>query len=192
MQLISIMYKTKEIFDEIINAVKASEASNAAVISTESIQTDISFRDMCERNACGLYGKCWMCPPDVGDIYELIKDIERFEYALVFNQISSIEDSFDFEGMMEARKRQPQLIKKIRGVFEKLGIKDNMILGAGGCGICEVCSKIKNEPCRFPSQAFASLEAYGINVSKLGEAAGLNYINGRNTVTYFGVVLFNI
>ena len=34
------------------------------------------------------------------------------------------------------------------------------------------------------------LEAYGINVSKLAEVAGMNYINGKDTVTYFGAILF--
>ena len=35
-----------------------------------------------------------------------------------------------------------------------------------------------------------SLEAYGIHVSKMAEAAGMKYINGQDTVTYFGAVLF--
>jgi hypothetical protein len=36
----------------------------------------------------------------------------------------------------------------------------------------------------------ASLEAYGFNVSRLAAAADMKYINGQNTVTYFGAVLF--
>jgi hypothetical protein len=36
-----------------------------------------------------------------------------------------------------------------------------------------------------------SLEAYGVNVSALASAAGMKYINGQNTVTYFGAVLFD-
>ena len=45
-------------------------------------------------------------------------------------------------------------------------------------------------PCRFPEKAIPSLEAYGINVSRLASAAEMKYINGQNTVTYFGMVLF--
>jgi hypothetical protein len=37
-----------------------------------------------------------------------------------------------------------------------------------------------------------SLEAYGVNVSKLAASAGMKYINGQNTVTYFGAVLFSL
>ena len=36
----------------------------------------------------------------------------------------------------------------------------------------------------------ASLEAYGVNVSELASASGMKYINGQNTVTYFGAVFF--
>jgi hypothetical protein len=38
----------------------------------------------------------------------------------------------------------------------------------------------------------ASLEAYCINVSALASSADMKYINGQNTVTYFGAVLFTI
>jgi hypothetical protein len=37
-----------------------------------------------------------------------------------------------------------------------------------------------------------SLEAYGINVSELAKSAGMKYINGQDTVTYFGAVLFSV
>ena len=36
----------------------------------------------------------------------------------------------------------------------------------------------------------ASLETYGIAVSELAALAGMNYINGSDTVTYFGAVLY--
>ena len=63
-------------------------------------------------------------------------------------------------------------------------------MGSYGCGLCPVCAKKTDEPCRFPDLAMSSLEAYGIYVSKMAEAAGMNYINGANTVTYFGAVFF--
>ena len=62
-------------------------------------------------------------------------------------------------------------------------------LGAGGCNICPVCARVENHPCRFPDMAISSLEAHGINVSRLAAECGMKYINGQNTVTYFGAVL---
>ena len=63
-------------------------------------------------------------------------------------------------------------------------------LGAGGCHLCEVCAKKTGEPCRHPDRAVASLEAYGVNVSALARLCGMKYINGENTVTYFGALFF--
>ena len=68
----------------------------------------------------------------------------------------------------------------------------SLFLCAGGCRICEVCAKKTGEPCRHPELAMPSLEAYGVNVSKLATAAGMKYINGQNTVTYFSGVLFDL
>ena len=46
-------------------------AFRANVIPTEEVVTDASFRDACAQNSCGMYGRCWTCPPDAGDIHEL-------------------------------------------------------------------------------------------------------------------------
>ena len=39
--------------------------------------------------------------------------------------------------------------------------------------MCEVCAKRTNEPCRHHDLSVASLETYGINVSKLAVAADM-------------------
>ena len=54
----------------------------------------------------------------------------------------------------------------------------------------QLLSKRTNEPCRHPELAMPSLETYGINVSELAASSGMKYINGQNTVTYFGALLF--
>ena len=43
-----------------------------AQIETREILFSPSFRAACEQNACGFSGACWMCPPDVGEIDQLI------------------------------------------------------------------------------------------------------------------------
>ena len=80
--------------------------------------------------------------------------------------------------------------QELRKVFEIADMNKVLHLGAGGCGVCEKCAKQTGEPCRFPTLALASLEAYGVNVSELAKTAGMKYINGQDTVTYFGAVLF--
>ena len=181
-----------KIFEKIISETRSLGAFKANVIEAKGIKTDRVFRDMCASNACGMYGKCYMCPPDVGDIDELMARVGEYDYALVYQTVSELEDSFDFEGMVEAKKKSYPLAQSLRKVFDDMKVTKVLHLGAGGCGVCERCAKQTGEPCRFPENAMPSLEAYGVNVSELAKAAGMKYINGQNTVTYFGAVLFSL
>ena len=181
-----------KIFDTLTEKAIELGAHKASVISAGEISLDRAFRDMCASNACGVYGKCYMCPPDVGDIDELMAEVANYDYALVYQMVSELEDSFDFEGMVEAKKRTYPLAQSMREIFKNCGIKKVLHLGAGGCGVCKSCAKQTGEPCRFPEKAMPSLEAYGFNVSALAKSAGMKYINGQNTVTYFGAVLFSL
>ena len=114
------------------------------------------------------------------------------KYSLVYQTVTELENSFDFEGMIEAKKKTYPITQKLRRVFADMGVSKALHLGAGGCGVCQMCAKQTCEPCRFPELAMPSLEAYGINVSSLARAADMKYINGQNTVTYFGAVLFSV
>ena len=186
------MKNNQVLFDKLINSVLEMGAFKAAVISASDIVTDKVFRDMCASNACGMYGKCWTCPPDVGEIDALMAEIKNYDHVLVYQTVTELEDSYDFEGMIEAKKLGYKIARSLRGTFDIPEISSVLHLGAGGCGVCETCAKRTGEPCRAPELALASLEAYGVNVSKLAASAGMKYINGPDTVTYFGAVLFCI
>ena len=178
-----------EILENLVKKALELGADHAAAIPVSKIETDAGFRSLCEQNTCGRYGKCWTCPPDVGDIDTLMKTIRTFDYAVVYQTIGMLEDSYDIEGMEEAARKHSLLTRRMA---EEVG-EDSFVrilhLGAGGCNICPVCARVENHPCRFPDMAISSLEAYGINVSRLAAACGMKYINGQNTVTYFGAVL---
>jgi predicted metal-binding protein len=176
--------------NELIPTLLDWGAYRAGIIPVNAIQFEPEFRKLCESNACGMYGKSWMCPPSVGPVDQLIAKAKTYRLALVYQTVDELEDSYDFEGMMEAGQRMNQLTQRIRGSFPDTFGTDALHLGAGGCRQCSVCAKQENKPCRFPEKALASLEAYGINVSHLAKLADMNYINGQNTVTYFGAVLF--
>lgn len=181
-----------KLFEKIASEAIKLGAFRSNVIGTENIVLEKAFRDMCASNACGMYGKCWMCPPDVGDIDVLMQEVRQYDYALVYQTVTELEDSFDFEGMIDAKKKSYPLAQGLRHVFADMNITKALHLGAGGCGVCDVCAKRTDEPCRFPEKAMPSLEAYGINVSALAKLAGMKYINGQDTVTYFGAVLFSL
>ena len=93
---------------------------------------------------------------------------------------------------MDAGVAHNRLMVELRRGIDGLALPRVLHLGVGGCRMCEVCAKRTGEPCRHPDLAVASLETYGVNVSKLAPAAGMKYINGKDTVTYFGAVLFDL
>jgi len=179
-------------FEKLIALPLSLGAYKANVIEAKEISLDRAFREMCASNACGMYGKCWMCPPDVGEIDDLMNEVRQYDYALVYQTVTELEDSYDFEGMLEARRQMPKISQSLRKSFEDASFSKVLHLGVGNCGVCQSCAKQTGEPCRFPSLALPSLEAYGVNVSELAKAAGMKYINGQDTVTYFGAVLFSL
>ncbi len=175
---------------DLISAAYEVGFSGAEIISVKNISLSAEFRDACAVNRCGVYGKCWMCPPDVGDIYELMERVRGFSHGILCQLIYKLEDSYDIEGMTEARKAHSRMGRELyRRLRDELP-SDSLHLSCGGCGVCERCSKLDGEPCRFPEKATPSLEAYGINVSETVRNTSLRYINGTNTVTYFGLILF--
>ncbi len=170
--------------------VESLGAAHAGVVPVSEIHFDPAFRELCVSNACGNYGRCWMCPPDAGDIHDLIAKAKTFDKAIVYQTIGTLEDSYDFEGMMEAADVHNRLARAVKAALADLPVAKSLHLGAGGCHQCTVCAKKTNEPCRFPDQAMASLETYGVAVSELATLAHMKYINGQDTVTYFSAFFY--
>lgn len=166
-------------------------AYNAARIAVKDITFDRSFRTLCESNACGNYGKSYMCPPDAGDIDLLIAKAKSYDYAIVYQTVGILEDSYDFEGMMAAGQHLNELAQGVSSSFSASPFSNTMNLGSGGCRVCEMCAKREDVPCRYPDKALSSLETYGVNVLELAVLSGMKYINGQNTVTYFGAFFYS-
>ena len=176
--------------DELILRANAAGFSGAAVLPAREIVLARAFRDACAENRCGLYGKCYMCPPDIGDIDTLMEKIRGYDYGLLLQTISPLADSFDIEGMLAGAKRHA---KRMRALWQDLRTElpeGALCLSGGGCRYCKVCAKVTSEPCRFPQEALSSLEAYGVSVAETVAKTPLHYINGQNTLTYFGMILF--
>ena len=174
---------------QIARQIEEMGASHAAVVESKEIPFEKAFRSACEQNACGFYNRCWTCPPDAGSIETCMASVKEYPYAVLFQTINPLEDSYDIEGMHDAAVAHNRLTLKVQETFRQIGIFSK-VLGAGACGVCPTCTKPEGNPCRFPDLAVTSLEACGINVSKLAKICGLRYINGQNTVTYFGLLLY--
>lgn len=179
----------RSIFELLMKKIKTFGFDNVREIKVSEIKFEPSLLELCKQNQCGNYGKCHTCPPLIGEVDNLIEKARSFDKIIVFQKIYQLEDSFDIEGMNEGSKNFNILTRKVKDLLEKLPYK-TLLLGAGGCRVCKRCSAIDNMPCRFPNKAIASLESYGINVYELASACDMKYINGQNTVTYFGGLFY--
>jgi len=65
---------------------------------------------------------------------------------------------------------------------------DALCLGAGSCRICKKCAY--PEPCRFPEQAYSSMEGYGLFVTQVCRDNDVRYHYGERTITYSACILF--
>lgn len=174
---------------KLIDMAYRAGINQAVIIPADAIVLNAAFRDTCQANACGKYGRCWMCPPDIGDIETLMSAVRHFQYGLLYQTIGILEDSYDVEGMDEAAKAHVHAGLDLDELLS-VSLPERLHLSCGGCRICDRCSKADGLPCRFPELALSSMEAYGIDVYNTCKSTPLKYINGQNTVTYFGIVLF--
>ncbi|MDR0294137.1 MAG: DUF2284 domain-containing protein [Oscillospiraceae bacterium] len=164
-------------------------AAKAEEIPVGKLTFEPVLRAYCEQNLCGRYGRNYTCPPFCGGADTLIQKLKAFSKAIIWQNIYPLEDSFDFEGMMEAQEKHNAQTLSIAGrVYAAIGQENCVVLAAGGCILCKQCAVQTDEPCRNPDRALSSLEAYGIHVSKIEDVSGMRYINGKNTVTYFSGV----
>ena len=175
--------------EELINLALTCGAAKAAIIRGEEVVLSASFRDICAGNGCGRFGRCWMCPPFIGEIDALMDKVRSFDHGLLYQTIHDIEDSFDIEGMGDASRVHAQVSQRINEAVKPL-LPGCLHLSCGGCNLCERCAKLDEAPCRLPDKALPPMEGYGIDVYQTTRPTDLQYINGQNTVTFFGIVLF--
>ena len=75
-----------------------------AVVPMEQVVFSDGVRLLCEQNSCGGYAKTWACPPGVGTLEECRKRMTVYDRILVYTTKHMLEDSYDWEGMMDGKK----------------------------------------------------------------------------------------
>ena len=166
-------------------------AFRAEIITREQFVLNEEFRKICETGQCGGYDRCWVCPPYLAPVEELMEEARQYPFALWYQSVAPLEDSFDIEGMFAAGEAHAWLTQRVREAVLPLLEEKSLHLGCGGCHLCPTCAKRTGEPCRMPERALPSLEGYGFDVYQTTKSTSLRYINGADTVTYFGAVLFS-
>lgn len=176
--------------EKLIKICENFGATNARIINIDQIIFNRQMREWCEDNVCGHYGKNYACPPAAGTIDELINKVKQYSHALIIQTISEInnfEDTADYDDALEFHN---MIMIEIRDTMDEMNI-DNHAIGGGHCRICDMCACLYGDECKSPQKAMVSLSAYCIDVGKLATTCGLKYVKNSETVTYFGLILFN-
>ena len=161
----------------------------SGIIETSELLYHDEVREQCEKNLCGAYGTTWACPPAVGTLKECRERVERYSRMQLFSKAYAVQDTASLEEMRDCMSNfklcAGELDKKLKG---KIG--GYLMLSNESCGRCKKCT-YPDAPCRFPDELKHSLESYGYNVLELSRKAGLKYINGQKTFTFFGAVIYD-
>jgi predicted metal-binding protein len=179
-----------DIATEMLELAAAAGATHARVHSTDGLEVQEEVRQNCLVNYCGKSGKSWTCPPFIGELAVLGARIRSYPQGMVIQNITPVEDSWDFEGMAEAAHAHNRIVRSIAAsMAARYPAQEFFALGCGNCDLCEECT-CPDAPCRFPDKALSSVEAQGLDINALVKSVGLSYINGVDTVSYVGMILW--
>lgn len=155
--------------------------------SPGALEVKEEVRAMCAADRCRSYGRNWACPPACGTLDEYRGLFGEYRRCSVVQTIGELEDAFDVEAMEASALLHSRRMEAVAAAVraEEPG---GLVLGAGACTRCLECS-CPYAPCRFPGERLVSMEAAGLVVSEVCNAAGIPYNHGPMTITYTGCVL---
>ena len=169
-------------YEELARLAEAAGFTAWGPLDAATLEVKSEVRDMCASNTCGVYNRVWSCPPGCGELDACVARLKRYGGGILVQTTGDIEDSFDFEGIMDIEADHKDHFAKMYAELRKAGV-DLLALGAGCCRRCKTCT-YPDAPCRFPEQMVSSMEAYGLVVLEVCKANDLQYYYGPNTMTY--------
>lgn len=162
-------------------AVEKLGASDAKIITADSVVIDERVRIKCSYPKCMFYGTNAHCPPHAMPLDEVRKLVGRYRYGLFTRLDVPVSE---FAGPAVARNstaagflKTHQLVTKI----ESTAFYDGYHLALGfACGSCkhvfcpsQPCSAlVAGNGCRHPYKARGSMECAGIDVFTMASRAG--------------------
>jgi len=162
---------------------------------THSVPLDVSkleflqdVRDMCNAEQCNNYNKSWSCPPACGSLEDMRERVKGYATGLLVQTVGDIEDSYDWDGIMEASVRHKDNFGRMWDELEKQ-YASLLAMGAGSCSLCNLCA-YPDAPCRFPHRMSVSMEACGLFVSRVCADNGLAYNYGQDKIAFTSCYLF--
>lgn len=173
--------------EELLKLAEACGFEHFGMLNVPALEFNPAVRDMCAAGRCGMYGKCWTCPPGCGTLEEIAGKAAAYKRGVLLQTTGQMEDDFDVEVMMGSEQLQKERFKAFVTELRK-AYPNCLPMSSGACTMCPTCT-YPDAPCRAPHLAIPSMEAYGLVVSKTCEDSGMKYYYGPLTITYSGCVL---
>ena len=172
--------------EEYLNKAKSFGFSKAVYLPCIILECKPELRAYCNPEQCAKHGQNWVCPPACGTLEECRKKAEEFFEGILLQSVVELDPPTEPEKYSalsrEHNLRFREYIEAVKPEFEKV-----LPLTTGGCIFCDQCSY--PEPCVKPDVKMESLSAFGIDVGKLCETAGLPYSFCPETVYYTALLL---
>ena len=162
----------------------------AAVIETERIVFDPSFRPYCKENLCGQYGANYSCPPDCGTPEQMKQRVLAYKKALVLCTKWEVGDLSQTEKLKEAKAFHNTAMLRLVKRLREEGLPGLMV-GSSGCSLCKPCKVTKGEPCEYPDLRYSCMSAYCIYVKRLAEDCGMEYDYRNGILPFFSMYVFD-
>ena len=175
-------------YEKLSAMAKECGFTHTAPLDVSTLEFLPEVRDMCASDKCNKYNKSWSCPPACGSLEEMRKSVEGYSSGLLVQTVGDLEDSYDWEGIQDAAKRQIENFERMWDALEK-EYESVLAMGTGGCMKCEKCT-YPDDPCRFPDRMASSMEACGLFVSKVCTDNNLAYNYGPNKIAFTACFLF--
>ncbi|MFW6271834.1 MAG: DUF2284 domain-containing protein [Desulfosalsimonas sp.] len=183
---------TKENLASLLCRAKSLGAADAALIPAEKVKVEDSLAEKCTNPKCINYGLSKSCPPNVAGPSVMRKQLESFKWSLFFKIEVPSDVLYSGQGIEVF-----QLLHETAASIEKCAVEKGFLTARAYAG--NSCKKVfcseylecralfENGKCRNPDRARPSMSGFGINVSKLYEAAGWNikgttYYNGSQSI----------
>ena len=147
-------------------------------ISMEELKKDYCDREKFEKfcKECRNYGSTWSCPPYNFDVEDYLKNysyISLVGVKIIFDEetldkVNTKEKINDYTTETLKYMKDKIMMELLRVEKRYEGSKS---LSAGGCKICDDCSRKNNTQCQHPDMMRYSLESMGFDVG--GISSGL-------------------
>jgi predicted metal-binding protein len=171
---------------ELIQLACRSGASGAAAISTADILVEDDLANLCREPRCENFGLSPSCPPHVSGPSGFRGLLQNFKHAIVIKIDVPLEILLSSE-RRDIMKLLHEMAASIEQTAIKAGCPGSKAFAGGSCknlfchdhASCRVLAE--GGECRNPRRARPSMSGFGINVSKLMQAAGwtMNRYNSK-------------